>query len=84
MSMQELRSEVAWFALQMEMALRRNDWKGGWENETPYALSHRVIDETAELLEAIQSWDKEWVVNEAVDIANFAMMIADNAQNRSG
>jgi NTP pyrophosphatase (non-canonical NTP hydrolase) len=36
-------------------------------------------EETLELEQAIVSKDKESIVKEAADVANFAMMIADNS-----
>ena len=84
MTMEQLRPEVAWFAEQMEMALRRNDHKGGWQDDSVKSLTCRVQDETFELFEAVNAGDVQAIVREAADVANFAMMVADNAQSRSG
>lgn len=70
----ELRPEVARFAQLMERRLRANDHKGGWRGDTPHALLRRLREETDELYLAITAED---VGNEAADVANFAMMIAD-------
>jgi NTP pyrophosphatase (non-canonical NTP hydrolase) len=75
------RDVVRWFARQMERVLRRNDLKGGWDtsdSETVGYLLGRLNEEVAELVEAIAD-DKHYpaVRDEAVDVANIAMMIAD-------
>ena len=78
----KLRPEVRWFAEQMELKLRENDWKGGWQAEQYIALFRRLEGETKELNELmVTNWDgqQDLVVQESADIANFAMMIADNA-----
>lgn len=88
-----LRPEVAWFAEQMELALRKNDHKGGWEHEDEKWLVKRIADERGELKRAIGRLHKSCarpevdteplkarVIAEAADVANFAMMIADNME----
>ena len=68
------------------MRLKANDWKGGSEDSNTHYLWGRLYTEQAELYHAIfPPWklDQEKVVHEAADIANFAMMIADN-YNRDG
>ena len=44
-----LRPEVRWFAEQMELQLRANDHKGGWQNDHHQTLIGRLQEETAEL-----------------------------------
>lgn len=75
-----MRLTVLWFALQMEKQLRKNDHKGGWENEPTIHLLHRLEEEFVELGDATEEngADAETVVAEAADVANFAMFIADN------
>ena len=84
----ELRAEVQWFAEQMEVQLRTNDWKGGWQDDEQCDLLHRIRQETAELQQVLSpeifgESDKD-IIAEAVDVANFAMMIADNARHLQG
>lgn len=88
MSDVELRPEVRWFAEQMELKLRLNDHKGGWVDcDTEYLLS-RLKDEYVELEEALNiscphcgrrmsPGNITNVLSECLDIANFALMIAD-------
>lgn len=88
----KLRPEVQAFAELMEMKLRKNDHKPGWLNDHPKALFNRIYDEMKELSEAIDNFplggegkfgaqDQTMkVANEAADVANFAMMIADRVQ----
>ena len=82
----ELRAEVRWFAQQMELQLRANDWKGGWHNDGLAPLYGMLCQETHELAYAIFprcEEEAERIVKEAADVANFAMMIADNAQREA-
>lgn len=73
-----VRVEVRQFALLMEQQLVKNDYKGGWQGESPRQLYIRIIDELAELLDALGK-SAEHVGRETADVANFAMMIADAA-----
>ncbi|MGO1303645.1 MAG: hypothetical protein ACTMKV_02550 [Sphingomonas parapaucimobilis] len=74
-----LRPEVAAFAALMEQQLRANDHKGGWKNDTSFALWSRLLQEAIELNEAraTRNPDSERIGREAADVANFAMMVAD-------
>lgn len=78
---ERLRSPVAAFARLMEQELLANDHKGGWQNDNPRALAARVVEEAHELLDAcsIRGVEKrrERVAEEAADVANMAMMVAD-------
>ena len=84
----EPRESVTWFASIMEIKLKMNDHKGGWADESDGYLIDRLSEEKSELHQAIVSAHKDpndedlWraVISEAVDVANFAMMIADNAR----
>ena len=75
----ELRPEVQWFAEQMELRLRANDHKDGWEDEEALWLWSRIREEWQELHDALFLTPKSHpaVIREAADVANFAMMIAD-------
>jgi hypothetical protein len=57
----------------MEMRLRANDHKGGWYDCTLQYLKKRLHEEVMEL----RSSRRDTRVEEAADVANFAMMIAD-------
>jgi hypothetical protein len=75
----ELRPEVAVFAELMELKLRKHDARRGqsWKNDGTLPLLRRVNDEQGELLQAYIDGSSREVILEAVDLANFAMMIAD-------
>ena len=84
-----LRPEVLWFACEMEKKLRENDYKGGWRECDYSYLFERIWHEFKELLscfdrtdtgETVPTKSAEVICEEAADIANFAMMIADNAR----
>lgn len=85
----EVRASVRWFAEQMELALRKNDNKGGWHDMDPYDLANRVDDEADELREAVEDHPMAdddaqsgvasmECITEAADVANMAMMVADH------
>ena len=81
----ELRPEVQWFAEHMELALQANDHKGGWRHDSCSALLIRLREETDELKAALQKgYHLRHIVQEAADVANFAMMVADNAASLRG
>lgn len=88
----ELRPLVLAFAEQMELALRRNDHKTGWRECKPAWLRDKLHEELDEL-----TWELgimnlsdpylvagdhfERLTHEAADLANIAMMAADNYGN---
>ena len=85
-----MRSEVMWFANQMEKKLnRRMASKDGWYDTKIRFLLYRLLEEVKELLEACQKEfglyngvkDLNKIIDECVDVANFAMMIADKMKN---
>lgn len=83
----KLRPEVQAFAEQMEIQLRENDYKGGWDGCSDCYLLGRIEQERKELdkaIVALQNRDglidalERNVIHESADVANFAMMIACN------
>lgn len=65
----------------MEFALQKNDWKGGWQDDRMFDLLERLREETDELRDALfVAKNFEDIIKESADIANFAMMIADNVR----
>lgn len=82
-----MREEISWFADRMEEKLRRRERKkGGWQKESFCDLFKRLTEERDELLIELYRIDLDWpvsitdIIDECVDVANFAMMIADNAR----
>ena len=78
------------FIIDMKYKLRMNNHKGHWMTYSWTNLLHRLKDEVAELHQ-VMPISGEWspnkrelmaVVHECADVANFAMMIADNAKRR--
>lgn len=79
------------FAKEMEEKLQANIHKGGregWEDDDPDALCDRLVEEVKELTEALRLRRSlplgasspamtSRITQEAADVANFAMMIAD-------
>ena len=78
----ECREIVKKFAIQMELKLRDNDHKGGWSMCSIDELFTRLLEETAELHRAITfNMEEQNPELEAVDIANFCMMIWEHLTN---
>lgn len=74
------RGIVERFADGMEVVLKDNDWKGGWDQMDDEELLERLREETDELVQALTRvpilvFSDGQVQREAVDVANFAMMI---------
>ena len=67
---------VAWFAAEMRMKLYENRHKGGWRDCTTAYLLRRLLEEVGELVEA-QADGRQISAEEAADVANFCMMLAD-------
>lgn len=81
------RRALAWFARRMERKLKLNDHKDHWTTCEAEWLFDRMQDEREELLAAMpnEPWElsedeKDKIIDEAADVANFAMMIADIAR----
>jgi hypothetical protein len=82
-----IRDEVAWFAKEMEEVLTDNDHKGGWSDcDIKDYLFPRLMQELKELEDVLirnpHLYSSLDIVKECADVANFAMMIADNANNK--
>ena len=86
----ECRPQVLSFAILMEEVLRENDHKGGWEDCDLEDLSQRIWGEAFELSAAVRPFYQAICMgdavsdlmqieigNEAADVANYAMMVAD-------
>jgi hypothetical protein len=73
----DYEEKVVWFAHQMIGQLIANDDKGGWDDESLVYLLDRLSEEVQELKHALIEADKDGIIQEAADVANFAMMIAD-------
>lgn len=73
------RKAVRNFAYDMEQQLLMNDHKPGWKDEHVEFLYKQMILNTAKLVKAIGAEsDKDEITRRCANIANFAMMIADN------
>ena len=66
---------VIWFATKMQQILTDNQecGKSGWEGMTDKQILQRLRQETVELAKAKTNREK---IDEAVDVANFAMFFA--------
>jgi len=85
-----MRESVQWFAGQMENELAKHDEERGegWKGDGILELFNHLEQEVRELKLAIdesaQSGEinREWVIEECADLANMAMMIADNSREK--
>lgn len=70
----------------MEEKLKRNDYKGGWHHCSLAYLYDRILIETKELRKAMSYkasiQTDEDRISECIDIANFAMMLAYNLNEK--
>lgn len=77
---------VTMFAADMLRKMRDNAHKAHWDTVDFDYLFDRLLEEQMELVEAIEenaaSDGKNWqaIIDEAADVANLAMMIADRAR----
>jgi len=79
-----LREEVYHFAMIMEGRLQEHEDRGGWRDEPLDYLFKRLVEEMGELSAALLGHkDKEKMIRECADVANFAMMIADDLRHAS-
>lgn len=77
---------LGWFHnLQLEkLSHARNLVKPHWLKLSREQLLERVIDETHELSMAVQfNENDEAMIDECVDVANFAVMLADKIQRKN-
>src|SRR5690606_5240346 len=77
-----VRPEVAAFARAMEHKLAANDHKEHWREMRVHQLLEMLRDEVDELVRAVADFHGGMgphrnVLDEAADVANFAMMVAD-------
>jgi len=72
----QIRIELQKFSQAMEQKLQLNDHKEHWSDCSNEWLFHRLLEEISELYDSINQDIN--IADEAVDVANFAMMIADN------
>lgn len=78
--MLKLRKAVRKFSDFMESKLRKNDHRDGWSHSSNEFLLSRLQAEVDELHESVRQHDPPMIIaQEAADVANFAMMLADNA-----
>lgn len=71
---------VADFTVHMKHKLLMTRHREHWSTLDTDTLFDRLREELEELRMAIVHDDRKSIISEAADVANFAMMIADNAQ----
>jgi hypothetical protein len=78
LSTSPLSLPVAKFAEQMENALRRNRHKLDWTSLSVALLVSKLLEEVQELVDVTLKGKERMITDEAADVGNLAMMIADN------
>jgi NTP pyrophosphatase (non-canonical NTP hydrolase) len=71
---------VADFVVHMKHKLLMTRHRPHWKDCDLVFLLERLCEEVDELKDAIARRDRKETIREAADVANFAMMIADNEQ----
>lgn len=78
---EEEKTALEWFTKEMSNKLQGNRHKGSWSGEELSWLLYRLKEEVEELaVEVLKHPDPIYIIEEAADVANFAMMIACNAR----
>lgn len=75
-----VRDEIMFMAVEMEKKLAEHPDRPGWQNEARGYLFNRLLAEVRELHEAVEFGSEMEIIKESADVANFAMMLADNAK----
>lgn len=79
----KISNVIRWFGQKMLNKLAKNKHKGFlWRSDNASVLLDRLEKELQELDDVLDSGDKEAIINECADIANFAMFIADKAERQ--
>lgn len=77
-----IRPEIVTFALAMELKCRKKEHKGGWRGRMVSGLFHHFHTEVQEFDQALlMQYPLDKILDEAVDVANLAMMIVDNLKS---
>ena len=87
MEKSEVGKTINWFGrrMQLKMEARKDKHPDGWRVVPQSFMYRRLAEEVGELAEAmIKCATSAEVINEAVDVANCAMMIADIADRNRG
>lgn len=82
MENKEFKECLDYFQIRMRKKLEKHSNKGGWKNSTLSNLYNGMMRETEELARALyyEKKDFEHIIDECADVANMAMMIADNVK----
>ena len=75
-----MRKAVIDHAERMEKRLQENDHKGGWLTCSLDYLLRRLREEVDELETSLSAYADSDPTEEAADVSNFAMMIADKLE----
>lgn len=77
------QTDVRQFAAVMLKNLKENSYKTGWKDCSFKHLLCRIREEVDEIQDGLlEGLSAEEIVSECADVANFAMMIADNVTRR--
>jgi len=71
------------FALDMKRKLAANVHKKHWDEVPMIYLYQRMLEEEEELYTALKEGNAQSIIDEAADVANFSMMLADRARREN-
>lgn len=75
------RPVIVRFSEDMEQRLLENDYRGGWDKESKQSMANQLAKATGDLLKAmVDNEGMQFMTTKAADVANIAMMIANNEQ----
>lgn len=80
--MTEIRKELEEFSVRQEFVLQENDIKQHWSRCTQDYLNSKLQKSAHKLQNAVCSNDCGAVIKYSVDVANYCMMLADNAKTK--
>ncbi len=76
------RGSLDWFRQRMLDELEFNNHKNGWHHLSTKTLTDGIDKQWFPLLDAIKTNDTESIISRCANLANFAMMVADNAHRK--
>lgn len=77
-----MREALKFFAKKMEEELKKNEFRGSWRDQNPEMVLSKLWDEVYDLDDQVENYldgkgDRDQILKEAVDVANYAMFVAD-------
>jgi hypothetical protein len=78
----KMRDSINDLAMDMEVTLIKNDYKGGWADIPTATLIRMLQAHVKDLTKSFNNCDPVGVVDDVTDIANYCMMLHENLTQR--